>query len=126
MLYNTNWNVPTNSVRETLLRAANLLEERGHVKYTLKDPNGSMCALGAILEAEGYKWNHDWEAEDSLTRPAATAICKALGLESKGRWGPQSVVAEWNNDPAISPSDVMKGMRQAADYVLTKEKVDVV
>lgn len=125
MLHNPSWDKATNSVRDTLLRAADLLEKRGHVKWQLKDDKGSMCALGAILEAQGYDWvEGSYPNQDRLTQPAATAICLAMGL--RAHHGVQYAIADWNNGPSVTGADVIKAMRLAAEQVVEKEVVNAV
>ena len=40
---------------DILMRAADLIESRGHAKYVLKDSNGGLCINGALLEAMGVE-----------------------------------------------------------------------
>lgn len=49
MLYNPEWQRKT--AKPVLLKAAALIEEKGHAKYTVQDSNGRVCMYGAVTKA---------------------------------------------------------------------------
>jgi hypothetical protein len=78
-----------------LLRAAAILEERGHAKTgTGYGPNGEVCAMCAIKEATHGKW-FDIDAENRLR--------ESIGSNN---------ITEWNN--SHSAADVAAKLRAAA------------
>lgn len=126
MLYNQNWNIPANPVRETLLRAADLMEQHGYARGIRLSKSGlygnkvgSMCFLGAVNAAQGDAEGLDTE----LTKDCSIAFCEAVGVEY-GSIYPTHTAANWNN--THEGPEVIKAMRLAAELVVAKEKVDAV
>jgi hypothetical protein len=74
MLYNQDWDKRSH-VSSILLRAADLIEEHGHLKYRLGNPDEGMCANGAIY----------WAVEKYIPdfRLATDALGKSLGFSDR-------------------------------------------
>lgn len=90
------------TTRAILLRAAELIEERGHARGMPENRRGNLCAIGAIRVAvtgrpRGAKL---WEP---MTR-AEMWLSDALCLES---------IADWND--RSSAATVCAGLRKAAE-----------
>lgn len=122
MLYNQDWDRKPKSVSDVLLKAADLLEQRGHAKFIRVHPNGSMCFLGALEVAQGYEGGYRSPGGDGpLTREAALVTAKVLGLTVC--YTPYIRIADWNNLPERTAQEVIDAMRLAAT-VAAKESVD--
>jgi hypothetical protein len=118
MLYNKAWDKAT-TPSQLLLRAADLIEERGKSNYAfLVTPGsrwdvdegqkvGSMCAMGAIMVAAGYEDKQVGWATISLDPLVNKTIM--LLREEVGSVGP------WNN--STTKEDVMTKLREVAEMV---------
>jgi hypothetical protein len=96
MLYN-----PKHTVRDLLLRAAALMEERGHASRVIEDDRGRVCLLGALSLA------HSGSAFNSfgIDYPGCA---RALGFDTIGR------AVEWNNALGRTKDEVVSALRAAA------------
>ena len=101
MLYDKRWGrtktKPVDEVGKLLLRAADIIDERGHAKGTLEAEDGSVCALGALLVAD---------------EQAHSKTYKAARLRLMARVG--QYVSVWNNERDRTPTEVTQAMRAAA------------
>lgn len=116
MLYNKAWDKPT-TPSQLLLRAADLIEERGKSNYAfIVTPGsrfelegqkvGSMCAMGAIMVAAGYEKNIGWDT--IVSNPLVHKTIRLL-REEVGSVGP------WSN--STTKEDVMTKLREVAEMV---------
>lgn len=136
MLYNKDWAYKLNPVADTLLKAADLLEKRGHTKHIRLDGAGRMCFLGAVAVAQGQEsgWLLGERGGDSkITHEAARAVVDSLGLKprrlltDKGdERDYRGVMVDWNNKTERTGQEVIDAMRQTASQLLEKEKVHAV
>jgi hypothetical protein len=117
MLYNKEWERPSNPVSDVLLKAAELIAQKGHAKYTRLDySTGSMCLLGAIDAAQGN--NPDRSTQDTpLTMKATLAIAKTLGLHLNPFEDARYPAVRWNNDGKRTAQEVIDTLRLAAEVV---------
>lgn len=109
----------TTTTKEVLLEAARHIEAFGLLKGERGRQGSPCCAIGAIeVAAMGdtskYPLNH--EGID-LVYDAVGALAHTIGV-----WGPNSRrraldVAEWNDDPDRTRSEVLATMRAAAECV---------
>ena len=85
-------------VGKVLVRAAELIAERGHCKgeYSLKD--GSCCPIGALLILVGGREFND----------ATNALKQAVSND----------IATWNDLPERTPEEVIDGLIHAAYWRL--------
>jgi hypothetical protein len=102
MLYNKNWDQKS-TVKDTLNRAADLIEKYGHIKGQLGDRKMGMCANGAIFAAVG--------GSSEIWNDATNALGKHLGLSGYVRYD----IPAWNNAPERTKEEVITAMRDAAD-----------
>lgn len=132
MLYNKDWEQPKiNPVSEVLLKAADLIEQKGHIKSIRKTEAG-FCFLGALEEVQGIGLGTTWK-DSPLTYQASEAVAKMLGLapyndfwktgQEPAALDYRTPVAQWNNAPERTAQEVIDIMRQAAKVAST-EKVD--
>lgn len=124
MLYNKDWEHPVvySEIGNVLLKAADLLEEYGHIKYIRRDMSGSMCFLGALQEAQGILVT---TGEDTpLTIAASAAVVKFLDLKPTNKTARMYIghdyyhavlMAEWNNAEERTGQEVIDAMRQTAE-----------
>lgn len=56
-----------NTVKDQLLRAADLIEEHGHSQYEYEGPNGEICMMEALFRANGTTYK-----EEIFPRPTET------------------------------------------------------
>ncbi len=117
MLFNKDWDRPhTNPVSEVLLKAADLIEQRGHTKHIRVDDKGSMCLLGAIAVAQGHDIGYSLGmrgGDTELTYEAAETIVNTLGI-MVGLRDIRGIAVDWNNAPKRTAQEVIDVMRLAA------------
>jgi hypothetical protein len=116
MLYNKDWDRKPNPVADVLMKAADLLEKHGHVKMTRKNPNGSMCFLGALKTAQGRDEHHH-TYDTPLTLLASEKVMETLGLTFGRGYAlndARHVMADWNNEGKRTAQEVIDAMRQTA------------
>ncbi|MFE1095900.1 DUF6197 family protein [Streptomyces smyrnaeus] len=97
-------------------KAADLIEEKGYVKGKYKSVDGCFCALGAIAEAMGAKWEED--SQEGAYVPTGsyeylTYAEHAGNLLPEGIWG--TCVPDFNDDPDVTKEDVTSFLRKVAD-----------
>lgn len=107
MLYNKNWDQKSTTVKDTLNRAADLIEKYGHIKGQLGNVKIGMCAHGALFAAAGGGENF-YEVN--------VALGKHLGLRGIGYRGVDYFdIPAWNNAPERTKEEVITAMRETAD-----------
>lgn len=95
-----------NEADRLILKAADYMDEHGHVQGTLWDDDGRVCAQGAVLRVgkmEGYPQNNIF-------------VCKALSKLNKQvrlKYGRAGIVT-WNNEPGRTKEEVVDFFRQIA------------
>lgn len=94
---------------EILLRAVEVLKERGWNKYSLVDCDGRVCAVGAIkvatgMHPESIEWSSDRGAEAAFTiRVVGSRTCDSGGLPLG-----EGSLPTWNDIYAKSVDDVIE------------------
>lgn len=115
---------------ETLNKAADLLEKKGHTKFTRQDENG-MCILGALLAAK--KLNPFSASGQVLTEMALvydnlrfTTVPDSDDNNAYGHcYAKLCEVVFWNNADARTGQDVINALRETAKGLLSpKQEVD--
>ena len=98
--------IATESWRDVLLRAADLIIERGHCKFVQQDQLGRLCLHGALsIAAHGKPYE--------FTQEASRAVCQYL--RSVGEHIPHDAcAAAWNNVDERTPEQVVAVLRAAA------------
>ena len=91
-----------------LLRAADLIEERGHAKHALEDSRGGLCILGALRMADA--------GTTDLTAPRSKGYHKAREKVSD-KIG-KGDLASWNNQPERTQQEVIDALRAATAQVI--------
>lgn len=98
---------------EVLLEAADYLENRGWTRGVYADENGCLCLAGAlnlatIGRAAPYPYSSITDQQWALARQVTDLIEERCGIES----GP--ALAEWNDAPDRTRSEVVSMLRRAA------------
>lgn len=114
--------VSPSPVASLLMKAADIIEKRGHAKYRRYDfdGNGGYCFLGALGKAEG-----DVNCNTDLMREACKLVAKSVStipeLEFTWDYGTGDEAAailiatvNWNNEPDRTKEEVVNAMRAAA------------
>jgi hypothetical protein len=99
MLYDKRWDakVEVTGWRGLLLKAADILEQRGHTKNRLEDEQGRVCMGGALYKAaQGIRYGDVGEA------------CRKLHESCGGDF------VGFNNAPETTIKDVLAKMRDCA------------
>ena len=114
MLYNPKWEEEINVAptwRTVLLRAAEIVRERGLAKWQLEDTDGRVCIHGAIrIAAYGHSAGAGIGPEEI---ESCQALCKYLRqTDAKGIHGYGA--AEWNNEPGRTADEVIAALEGAA------------
>lgn len=104
MLYDPKWETKKADTvepwREVLLRAAELIQVRGHAKYALENKQGNLCVVGALcLAATGNSYSHNAASTDALIR--MDAACNGD-------------VLKFNNAPDRTIGEVIVALRNCA------------
>ncbi len=109
MLYDPKWEKPAVELTDwqrLLLKAAEIIEQRGHAKDALCDDRGAVCLLGALnVAATGIP-----TTSDKRRSPALDAMGRHLGFTGMVAME----LVDWNNSPERTASDVTSAMRAAA------------
>jgi hypothetical protein len=114
MLYDPKWETtvtPVEAWRAALLKAADLIRQRGLAKRSRQTSEGSLCLHGAILMA---KYDNPW-ADDFGHCDAVRAVyhyLRSTGV-SENMINPDGL-AYWNNEPERTAEDVIKALEAAA------------
>lgn len=85
--------------KEILMKAASLVEERGHCKFRPTDGKGRVCTMFAIM----------YQSHTETSRELAIQTF----MRSIGASGHYEICA-WNNLPEITQEDVATQLRKAA------------
>lgn len=90
--------------RELLLRAADIMERRGHCRGDYEDADGRVCLQGALRVA--HQGHAKWLPSVSNTpiRNAAHALSLSLGSPS----------FIWNDEPGRTQAEAVAALRGAA------------
>jgi len=126
MLYNKDWAYTLNPVADVLLKAADLLEKYGHVKFMRGGRYSGMCFLGALDVAQGHRNNGP---DTLLTKETSEAVGKNLGLKlnvQRQELDYRYAMVNWNNLPERTGQEVIDAMRLTASKLLEKEKTHAV
>lgn len=120
------------STRETLLKAAEVIEERGRCRRVfIAAPAGPVCAMGALAVACDIDpldlylidasqivialWREDGPVYHApvpeCMTAAAAALVRSRNVEDLGD------IAVWNDDPRTTDADVIRAFREAAEAV---------
>ena len=90
--------------RGVALKAANLIERRGHAKFVLEDSAGKLCIFGAInMSGTGVSWSN------SL---AGTELMGVLAKDLGG--SDMQDVVRWNNQDNRTAREVVDLLRKVA------------
>lgn len=106
-------------------RTADMIEERGHVKYRLEDDSGAVCLFGAMNvvqtgSATGFlstdevldPWN---VAKENVRNRASDALSAYLDLPVEfDRWYISARLVNWNNADERTPTEVIDACRHTA------------
>jgi len=126
MLYNKDWAYKLNPVADTLFKAADLLEKRGHTKYT-----ASMTAAGCVSWGYFRRQGHEHgyvlaEFDSEITVEASRVVAQTLGLKLRMDDNRalsvndyRGAVVDWNNRPERT-AKVIDAMRKTASELMEK------
>lgn len=106
MLDNPNWyrhlNTKTEPWRIGMLKAADLIEKRGHCKGQLEDKAGRLCFVAALQTAFGHPNYFSGNVSDyKIAIDHADAFCGGN-------------VVTWNNAPERTAAEVVAALRACA------------
>jgi hypothetical protein len=101
MLYDKRWDkkieTPALSpAAETLLKAADIIEEHGWCQYSTRKADGSVCLYGAIRRTAPHL---------AANGDAGRLLHRHLGINN---------YVEWNDVPGRTQAEVLKALRGAA------------
>ena len=103
MLFDPKWEAPVTGKtpepwRDALLKAAELIEQRGWCQDFLENSRGQVCALGAMDMLE-HSMEFDWMR-------SLMALEIEIGSAS---------IADWNDNPSRTQAEVLAAFRAAAN-----------
>lgn len=110
-------------IADVLDLAADYMEQHGHCKGVIEEPDGAVCAVGAITRAIGC-WSVDWPGECSETCKGdhKLRVQAFIGLNDWLNYGQHNnpgfirSAMSWNDMPKTTGHDVITGLRKAANY----------
>jgi hypothetical protein len=94
-------------------RAAQIIDGRGHSKGKVEQPDGSVCAVGALRIAGGYDVHNQL---GELPYLAAKFLSARLWV-AIGDTDPIERIAEWNDAPERTVQEVRAALLAAAEAV---------
>ena len=103
MLFDPKWEAPVTGKtpepwRDALLKAAEIIEQRGWCQGLLESSSGQVCALGAMDMLE-HSMEFDWMR-------SLMALEIEIGSAS---------IADWNDNPSRTQAEVLAAFRAAAN-----------
>lgn len=123
MLFDPKWapiEVTTEPWRDLLLKAADIIEEKGWIKGSYHHSGGA-CAVGAIALAANLDWVYLAEERSAgFQGPATEAVTHLLAQVNKrpGLFNRKyDNVQRWNDDTGRTKEEVVAAMRKAANAV---------
>ncbi len=96
--------------QKVLLKAAELIETRGHMKGDFEGEGGQVCALKALTLAAGLP---DWTMYDRIGA-AFDRFCKRIGVSGAEHYSQAEGLCHWNNMPERTAEEVVSTMRRVA------------
>lgn len=97
--------------RVALLDAADLIEERGHAKFTIEDAEGRMCVWGAIMASMKVSAFSPASYEPMYRLRDFLVTSGQMDAGNGRSWdGP----VPWNNAPERTQEEVIAALRGAA------------
>ena len=92
---------PLDEASKLLLKAADLIEERGWCQNTYTSPKGRLCILGALKTAQGVEFVGE-------SNPTVLQASKRFGAVVGGR------TYQWNDVPGRTKEEVVAKLRAVA------------
>lgn len=90
------------SVKDDLLKAADIIEERGWCQGNWKNGQGQLCILAALETATTER------GRPNSLRPAIVAVKARIGIANGS-------LAQWNDSPFRTKDEVLAALRSAAE-----------
>jgi hypothetical protein len=113
------------TVKEVLLKAADIIQTNGLAKEILRDSNGAYCTRGAIFEAAGISsGGGNWTLSDlaiDADETLARYLVKSGAVPSTSTTYPIGggvTVVRWNNQPARTQEEAINALRKAASELV--------
>lgn len=102
---------PRGELAAVFRRAAQILQARGHGKGRYEGPGGAVCAIGALMAADGMD-----PAEDAPELGAPRALTAAIWILSPRivsttvDYDPIERIADWNDAPERTQAEVVEAL----------------
>jgi hypothetical protein len=113
---------PRGELAPVFRRAAQILQARGHGKGRYEGPGGAVCAIGALMAADGMD-----PAEDAPELDASRALTDAIWWLSPRITSntvdcdPIERIADWNDAPERTAAEVVEELLAAARAIEERE-----
>lgn len=104
-------------------RAAQILQARGHGKGRYSDENGCVCAVGALMAAEGHDPDIDFP---DLSESSSVWLLSARVFSNTVDSDPIERIADWNDAPERTIGEVVAELLAAAQAIEAREARAVV
>jgi hypothetical protein len=111
---------PPEPWRDLMLKAADLIDQRGLAKRTFVDKRGQLCVRGALMAAAGldglYDMYHRWPTATALYREADARFSQHVVRGNRRRYAAYAhdASAYWNNEDARTKDEVVTELRRCA------------
>lgn len=100
------------------LKAAGVIEQRGHTKNTLENRQGEVCLIGAFNTALTGSSDHPWatlESNWSEELVLINAAVRSMGFVDEGGKTAKECAIDWNNAPERTKAEVIARLREGCD-----------
>lgn len=107
----------------TFRRAAQIVQARGLGKGLYIQPTGEVCAVGALMAAEGKHPEHSYP---DLSKSSAVWFLSSRVLSATVDSDPIERIADWNDQPERTQAEVVEALLSAARDIEAREAGAVV
>lgn len=98
------------TLKDLVLKAADLIEERGHAKEWYCNQDGALCIMGALSVA--------FQDSDHRVSQVVSAVRWGAGLGVHVGGGHHTMdIIRWNDAPSRVKDDVVTALRRGAGYL---------
>lgn len=104
------------AIAQITRRAAEIIQERGKAHYVFEDPDGKVCALGALCIAQNEATLKGWRTQSKSSRrikleyEIRNRVAAAVKRITRGL-----SIPVWSDNPNTTEEDIAKVFLQVAD-----------
>jgi hypothetical protein len=107
------------AIAQITRRAAEIIQERGKAHYVFEDPDGKVCALGALCIAQNEATLNGWYLQPSRLNKLDYEVRNRVNAAVKRITRGLSIPV-WSDNPNTTEEDIAKVFLQVADEAEVK------